>query len=205
MPRVLVVGALAAETAPLIGFLWWPRPVSARCVAGKLGPAEVAVLTCGVGERNARERTLAALQLWDAAVVVSVGTCGALVDRVRPGDVVSAVALLRDTTHVRPLTPLVGCPGAWVSTVDRAVTTPERRTELAQAGAEVCEMEAAGVAEAAADRSFHVLKVVSDLAGGEPDPVLARGRLAEARFQARAMALSHARLLPALEAAFKRL
>lgn len=189
--RTLLVGALAAETLPLIRRLDRPRPLGRRLVLGRLGDTPVAVLSCGVGPARAEARTRDALARWEADRVVSFGTAGALVDDLPVGTAVTASAV--GELAVEPLGAL---SRVRLVTVDHAICTAEERAQLAPA--QVCEMEAAGVLAAAGHRAFHAVKVVSDRAGGEPDPVFARGGMPRllrvARFKLRALRLVEERL-----------
>lgn len=199
--RLLIVGALGAETLPFLRALRKPRPLSRRLVWGHLGGNEVAILTCGVGPDKAARRVSAALPLWSAQAVVSIGTCGALVDDLPVGSVVTATRLLEGEDERPPPLPWPGAPPATVVTVREPVFSPDRREILANIGATVCEMEAAAVQRAAGDLPMFTLKVVSDLAGGAADDPPGRpSPLDIARFKARARRLSAAHLLPWLVA-----
>jgi len=171
----------------------------------------VGVLTCGVGEAKAHARTTAAIARWTPDRVISIGTCGALVDELAVGTVVTGTGLLRPgATTIQALCPLPDLPVAVIATVHRAVFDPARRAALAAQGAHVVEMEASGVAQAAqvAGLPFHGLKVVSDQAGADPED-LVHGEAGVfsaaqvARFMARALKLSETRLAPALDAAIR--
>jgi len=197
--RLLIVGALGAETLPILRTLSRPRPLSRRLVAGQLSGRPVAVLTCGVGPDKAARRVAAALPLWSAQQVVSVGTCGGLVDAMSIGTVVTATRLLHEDTPCPDPLPWPSTLPATIITVARGVFTASRRAALAERGGTVCEMEAAAVQRVIGERPFMTLKVVSDLAGGSSDdPPPRPGRLDIARFQATALRLSTAHLLPAL-------
>lgn len=197
--RLLIVGALGAETLPLLRALSRPRPLSRRLVAGQLSGRAVAVLTCGVGPDKAARRVSDALPLWDAQQVISVGTCGGLIDAMSVGTVVTATRLLYEDTPCPDPQPWPDTTPATIITVARGVFTVSRRTELAERGGTVCEMEAAAVQRVIGGRPFTTLKVVSDLAGGSSDdPPPRPGRLDIARFQATALRLSAEHLLPAL-------
>lgn len=214
MARWLLVGALGAETMPVGRKLTAPRPRSRRFIVGRAraapGSTEVGVLTCGVGPEKAARRTEAVLRDWPADVVISFGTAGALSDELARGDLITADRLYAGVAPIRRLSPLPGLPAVALSTVRKAVWTRERRDILAQAGAQACEMEAAGVWDAvhhstAPDQTvrFAVLKVISDLAGAEADPATpnpngAQNPIAVARFLARAKMLVERHLLPAL-------
>jgi nucleoside phosphorylase len=197
--RLLIVGALGAETLPILRALSRPRPLSPRLVAGQLAGRPVAVLTCGVGPERAARRVSAALPLLDAEAVVSIGTCGGLVDALSVGTVVTADRLLSEDAPCPDPTPWPGIPTATVITVSQGVFTARRRAELAGWGGTVCEMEAAAVQRVIGARSLLTLKVVSDLAGGSSDdPPPRPGPLDLARFKATALRLSAEHLLPAL-------
>ena len=106
--RWLLVGALAAETGPVVRRLAAPRPMGTRLMQGRLAGTEVGVLTVGVGPDKAYRRTVAALKRWRPDRVVSFGTCGALVDDLSIGDVVSASRLLHEAELVASLTAAPG-------------------------------------------------------------------------------------------------
>ncbi len=197
--RLLIVGALGAETLPILRALSRPRPLSRRLVVGQLAGRTVAVLTCGVGPDKAARRVSAALPLWDARQVVSIGTCGGLIDSLSVGAVVTATRLLHEDAPCPDPLPWPGTTPATVITVRSGVFTASRRAELAERGGTVCEMEAAAVQRVIGDLPFTTLKVVSDLAGGSgDDPPPRPGRLDIARFKATALRLSAEHLLPAL-------
>jgi nucleoside phosphorylase len=209
--RWLLVAAMGVESLPFVRRLDRPRPLGPRLVVGRLGGHEVAVLTVGVGPDKAARRTRDALVGWTPDAVMSVGTCGALVAGLSIGDVRAADRLLADTRPVARLTGLGGLPRATVTTVSRACWTLEERDRLAAAGAQLVEMEAAAVWRAAQtgapDVPFHALKVVSDHAGGAPDPAISDpgrpGAAAIARFKARALRLVERSLVPAVCAALQ--
>lgn len=195
--RLLIVGALGAETLPFLRALQKPRPLSRRLVHGRLGRHEVAVLTCGVGPDKAARRVSAALPLWSAQAVVSIGTCGALIDTLPIGSVVTATRLLEGKEERPAPLPWPDVQSATVVTVRAPVFSSERREVFASIGATVCEMEAAAVQRAAGALPMTTLKVVSDLAGGAvDDPPKRPSPLDIARFQAQARRLSAAHLLP---------
>ncbi len=197
----LLVGALGPEVLPLVGQLEGKRPVGHRLVLGRLAGARVGVLRCGVGPEEARARTAAALAAHEAAQVMSLGTCGALRQGLPVGTVVGATQLFEDLRPLRDLEAVPGLAPVACTTVRRPVVTPAARRRLAEVGADVCEMEAAAVAEAAGTRALTVIKVVSDLAGGSPDPALTgSGRVSVARFKLRALRLSQRFLTPAVVA-----
>ena len=207
--RTLLVGAMTVETRPLLARLGRTRRIAAHVRVGTLGGVDVAVLTCGVGPHKAFSRTRAALGLFPAERVVSIGTAGALVDTLPRGTVRAATSLFSGGQRKAELPPLGRLRGASVATVARAVFDPERRALLAAAGAELVEMELAAVfdaaQEAAPGATVHGIKVVSDAAGaGGPVPRRGPARLAAmARFQARAHRLCRDHLAPAVLGALR--
>ena len=115
--RWLLVGALEAETSPIVARLQGATPAApagwdhvatwgsakgeirqpVEFLSGDLDGVPVSVLTVGVGPANAERYTRHALEAMHPEVpvgVVSFGTCGSLVDSLRAGDVVTATALL---------------------------------------------------------------------------------------------------------------
>ncbi len=199
MSRWLLVGAMGPEVLPILWRLERPRPLDRRLVLGRLAGLEVGILRCGVGPAKAERRTRRALEAWEADRVLSLGTCGALHDDLAIGRVVTADRLFEDARPCRELQPLEGHAVRGCTTVTRPVEHPDVRRRLAVAGAGICDMEAAAVARAAGPRAFAVLKVVSDLAGAEPDPaLLSSRRLRIARFRVRALRLSRDHLADAV-------
>ena len=115
--RWLLVGALEAETSPIVARLQGAAPAApagwdhvatwgsangdirqpVEFISGDLDGVPVIVLTVGVGPANAEHYTRRALEAMHPETpvgVVSFGTCGSLVDSLRVGDVVTAIALL---------------------------------------------------------------------------------------------------------------
>ncbi len=193
---LLVVGALRAETLPVAAALRG-RQHHNGLIQGILGNTRVSVLTCGVGQRRAEARTSAVLAQGAFDGVISIGTCGALIDTLAIGAVVEGGA-------EDGLGPLGHGPTVRVCTVSRAVWTVTRRDQLAAQGWQVVEMEAAAVARAARQHGIvaSALKVVSDHAGAGEN--LRPGPVSFARFQVRALRLSQRRLVPALVAVLAR-
>ncbi len=202
----LLVGALVAETQPVLRSMTKTSKLSSNFFLGYLGGSSIGLLTCGIGPVKAESATATALALiidrgFTVERVVSFGTCGSLVDDLSIGDLVCAKQLALGVNSAKSLETLHGFRAVDVVTVDRPVTTNTGREQLASLGFHVCEMEAAGVYIAAAEIPFYVLKVVSDSAGGDPeDKVIAKGPrpVRIARFMIRARLLSEAHLVGAL-------
>lgn len=202
--RTLLVGALDVETRPLLDTLGRTRRIAPRTLLGTLDGQDVAVLTCGIGPAQAYRCTRAALSIFPADRVVSIGTAGALVDGLDRGTVHGATALYSGGVHISDLPALGSLPGAPVSTVSRAVWDVERRKLLADAGAWLVEMELAAVFDATREQvpqaTVHGIKVVSDAAGASRRaPRRGLDRLAAiARFRLRARTLCQDHLGPAV-------
>jgi nucleoside phosphorylase len=157
-----------------------------------------------VGPRAATEATQAALERLRPAGLLSLGTAGALAGDWDRGDVLWVGSVSWAEGRPRQLW-TGGAPGVGLVTVHAAVWDPERRSELAARGAELVDMEAAAVLDLGERRGvgrLGALKVVSDRAGAERDPVVegqSRSRLLRLlRFKARALRLCETRLAPAL-------
>ena len=168
---ILLVGALIAETAPLLPLLSNVQFKTKRLVCGLYEQQPVALLTTGVGPQKAFERTRQALRHISPSAVISFGTCGALDDTLQIGEVVTANKII--TENAPPLHPKIWPSNRVVTviTVDKVVDNLPRRTQLSKV-AHVCEMEAMNVGMAVDSLPFYVLKVVSDQAGRDADDVL---------------------------------
>lgn len=205
MIQWLLVGALPAETLPVLGRLSGAFIHGSRLVSGRLDGLSVAVLTCGAGPEKAARRTAAALAELDAEQVMSFGTCGALSDDLRIGDLLCGSVAHDEQGRTWPLLPLPGLRAAQIATVSSVVGTRVRREALAQRGHEICEMEAAAVARAAGGRPCAACKIVSDRAGADRDAAVQPPRVPSPirilGFQSRALRLVEGRLLTVLRAA----
>ena len=203
MDRWLLVGALWAEVSPVATRLRDRRWLGSRLVVGTLAGVPVAVLRAGVGPDAASARTAQGLARWPADRVLSFGTCGAISDQLALGDVITGQTVATERGPRLALSALQGVPTVTIASVRAVVCTEARRSALAEAGFEICEMECAAVHQAAAGRPVYALKVVSDRAGADADPALPLSGIPSPtrllRSQVRAMALVQRRLLPALE------
>jgi len=199
-PSTLLVAALHAEALPLLRRLQGWHRLGPGLFSGTLAGHQVLVQRCGVGRRRAELATSAVIAAHAVGTVVSLGTCGSLVDDIGVGTLVTAGSILeRDDERLLPL-PAVA-RAVTLATVPRVVADPAHRARWAEKGAEVCEMEAAGVLDACGGHPFHALKVVSDHAGGRPPRVRSLPRRVRiTAFQLRAYRLVDRHLAPALEA-----
>ncbi len=207
--RILLVGALAVETAPLIRKTGATRIIAPRTLIGRWAGRDVAVTTCGVGPAAAFRTTSAALQIFPADRVLSIGTAGALVDGLSRGDVRTADRVLAGGSPLAELEPLPGLLATTIASVAKPVWRADRRSLLAEAGAELVEMELAAVFQAAEGRPVHAIKVVSDAAGrgnDAPRPTTGLKKAAlVARFHARTVGIAARQLAPAVLGALERL
>jgi nucleoside phosphorylase len=197
--------ALVSELAPILGQLHAVQLRSHRLCVGRIGELRVGVLRCGVGPDASFRRTRAALTALHPRSVWSVGSCGAVVDDLPVGTLLTSRLVRGPGGHAHAVDPVPDFRAVPIQTVARPVFTLAHRDEVARTGAVVCEMEAAAVARAVGGRvPVHVWKVVSDKAGGEPDPALIAGQaVAMARFHARVERLVRTRVAPKLMSALQ--
>ena len=200
MPTTLIVGALLAEVVPLFNCLDHPLPLNHRLMRGTINGQEILVLRCGVGVQKAYKYTLQTLQRFSINRVISVGTCGALSNDLRIGDVCTVNQIHNEAGNSIRISALDNFIQKRLITVSTVVSTEAKRKELSQI-ADICEMEAYGVWKAAQGIPFYCLKVVSDQAGKGADPVLDASTPKSqqvARFMLRAGLLCHRHLQPAV-------
>ncbi len=198
-PRILIIAALAAESAPFIQMLHPLSFLSGSFAKGTWKKFSLSVLTCGVGEIAARSSTAKLLQHSSFDYILNVGTCGALQDDLPIGSICKPSRIINNDGAAISLAELD--LELTLITVTTAINTPQKRALLAPQ-AQICDMEAYGIAEEITLQRpkipFSMIKVVSDLAGGEPDSAMTRGPRAEriVQFKKRAFQLSRLRLLP---------
>jgi len=135
---------------------------------------DVRVLRTGMGRRRATAAAARARQV-DARAVAVAGVCAACAPGIRAGDVVVASelrdtdgrtievpggALLVEGLRRRGLTVHVGP----IASVEH-IASPAERERLAEEGVLAVDMESAWLTEAAGDRPFAVLRVVTEPAG----------------------------------------
>ena len=196
---LLLAGALEAETSPLQSLFSNIIVRHENLILGTCYGLEVALLTTGVGSKKAKEHCCSVIEQQSVTHVISIGTCGALQDEFTMGQVVTGRKIFNESNDSVSIDPLHGFPVVSIVTVDKPVVDPSQRAQLGQY-AQVCEMEAFGVFEAAAGISVGALKVVSDQAGKEYDPAMGKDNLKNgfALFRERARMLSTQKLKPAL-------
>jgi adenosylhomocysteine nucleosidase len=119
-PRIAFIGALAGEIAALrdamlveaqgrdAGFGWW---------AGELAGRRVVLAQGGMGKVAAAACCQRLIDGWNLEGVVVCGLAGGLDQRLRPGDIVVAVALLQHDVDASPIFPRFELPGLGLSTL----------------------------------------------------------------------------------------
>src|SRR5450755_633105 len=123
----------------------------------------------GAGAHRAAAAVDAALQSFPAETIVSTGFCGALAPELQIADIVVGSAISSRSRIFPALYPEcarlhhIGV----VCSIDHVAQTAAEKRELRSGGGSVVEMEAAGVADRAAERGvpFYCIRVVTDLAG----------------------------------------
>jgi len=206
MSTTLFVGALLAEVLPLLRQLENPVVLNHRLVEGSLQGSRIFVLRCGVGPKAAYENTMNTLKQWNADRVLSIGTCGALQDHLSIGDICTSDTIHSEAGLITAIEPLPEGSTEPLITVQKPVFTQERR-QLFATRASICEMEAFSVWKASDGRVFHTLKVVSDHAGRDADPVMSHSIVKAHRiaaFMLRAGSLSRQFLVPAILSLYER-
>lgn len=174
---VRTVAAVAAMQAEFAGLLRHARGrrrldwgLDYACAA-EIAGARWLLLADGMGAERARRAAQAALDQAQPQALVSTGWCGALDPALAAGDVVVA-SEVRDHaagerfTPSRPVARRAYASGA-IECCARVAVSVAEKAALREDGAVAVEMEAAGVARAAAERSvpFYCVRAVSDIAG----------------------------------------
>jgi len=136
----------------------------------KLGAHQVLLVANGAGRRRAAAAVDAAVAIgFMPQAIASIGFCGALVPELDAADVVVADGVYEGARTYRAIS--VSGGGRFVTgglvTADRVARTAEEKRVLGATGANVVDMEAAGVAQRAQDMGlpFLAVKSVTDLAG----------------------------------------
>ena len=200
----LLVGALREEVQPVVATLENPRRIDRRTVCGELHGARIAVVRCGVGPDAAYSRTRAAIEKFAPKWVASFGTCGSLSQTLPVGTVVAASRIARPNTPWQDVPTLETCIPVDLITITAPAWNDEAAIPLRAQGADVCEMEAAAVLEAAGERPTYAVKVVSDVVALSKPPRILRGGLPHPAdllaFKRLARQLTQDHLVPTLNA-----
>ena len=155
--EVAIVAAMEREVAPLIRE-WTMILGHSRRVYEK---GHVILIAGGIGQRAAAEATEGILEFRQPKVILSVGLAGALDQSLSVGAVIVPTKVLRQDTG-QAFT-ISGGEGTLLTSAQVAGAA-QKREAGARFGAQVVDMEAAGVAEVAARRGvkFAAVKAVSD-------------------------------------------
>ncbi len=167
---VLAIAAEEREFAGLLAQAKQKRRLAGWPVAcawwAKVGSVSWLLIADGPGCALAGNAAAQALSRAKVNCIVSTGLCGALDERLAPGQLVHAVDVVDGHgTSWQSLAPSAGTKPVRLLSVGRvAVTTGEKRSLALATGAGVVEMEAAGVAAEAARQGwpFYCVRVVSD-------------------------------------------
>jgi adenosylhomocysteine nucleosidase len=214
---ILFVASEAYElkqfAASLVGVrsLKWPIDYAAE---GVWGGQRAVLVANGAGPKLAAEAVEVArraIMLSDLSSsrldsIVSVGVCGGLHPDRKPNDILVATSVLAPELNDSFPCHSVSGQGAFVGVVvsiDRVAGTTEEKARLRELGADIVEMEAAGVAKKANQLGlpFFCIKAVSD-SFDEPMPIdMNQMRSPEGRFGRGKIgnyAITHPQILPAL-------
>jgi adenosylhomocysteine nucleosidase len=194
-PVLALVVALAAERRALeraLGAHRRARHTGIPCSHGRLAGQDLLLLQAGIGATRARGALLAMGRSVPLAGAWSLGFAGGLQPALRTGDLVCPERVLRDAgaggaalaaspaqAHILDGLRVAGhaAQGGPLLTVETPLRTPEaKRRVAAETAAVAVDMEAAGVAEAAAELGIPwlALKVILDPADRPLDGRLAR-------------------------------
>jgi len=169
--RLLLIAAEPREFGGLLGFcrnlqrLEWPVNWAR---SAELGDREVVLVANGAGPGRASLAAETAKLASRVVSVCSMGFCGALDRSLNVGDIFVADCVragARSFSVSQPVTRQAYCSGALAS-ISHVAQTAEEKSRLRTTGAWAVEMEAAGVAEKAAEWElpFYCVKAVTDLA-----------------------------------------
>jgi adenosylhomocysteine nucleosidase len=169
--RLLLIAAEPREFGGLLGFcrnlqrLEWPVHWARLA---QFGEREVALVANGAGPVRAASAADAGRAAGNVALVCSMGFCGALDRSLGIGDVFVADCIragARSFSVSQPVTQQTYRSGLLAS-IDHVAQRAEEKSRLRAAGAWAVEMEAAGVAERAAQWGlpFYCVRAVTDLA-----------------------------------------
>ena len=157
---VAVIAAMPVELAPLIGNI---QPQTVNGVDIFELPAAIVAIG-GIGEKFARRAAEVAIDHAHPKLLLSAGIAGAISPNLKVGN----VARIREVVDVATGTRYATTGGEWVLATSQDVSdTDEKNSLLAKFDADVVDMEAVAVAQAALDHGlqFASIKAISDDAG----------------------------------------
>ena len=159
--KIAIVAALEREVHPLVKS-WTTERVACEGKSLRLHSSEKAVVVCaGMGAAAARRAAGALLERITPSLIISAGFARALVSDLHVGDVIIPAEVLGIATKKSYAT-LFGAGQLWTS--DKVVENSDVPSELRLFEGKGVDMEAAGVAEVAAERRipFIAVKAISD-------------------------------------------
>lgn len=154
---VAIIAAMPVELAPLLGSVQ-PQTVNG---VDLFELTQTVVAVGGIGEKFARRAAEVAIDYAQPRVLVSAGIVGALSPKLKVGD----VARIREVVDVATGQRYATTGGEWVLATSQDVSdAAEKHALLTKFGADVVDMEAAAVAQAAQDHglAFAAVKAISD-------------------------------------------
>jgi nucleoside phosphorylase len=154
---VAIIAAMPVELAPLIGHV---QPQIVNGVDLFDLPRSVVAIG-GIGEKFARRAAEVAVDFAQPRLLLSAGIVGAISPKLKVGDVARIREVIDVATGIRYTT----TGGDWVLATSQDVSdSDEKNGLLTKFGADVVDMEAAAVAQAALDHGlpFASIKAISD-------------------------------------------
>ena len=170
---LLLVAADRLEFSGFEGLVFRPRDGVRGVAAGELNGVPALFAANGSGRRAAAAAARTLADINPPTALVSTGFVGAAAAEYKVGDIFAAERIWSDLGEGRveysgklPGCPKGSCRRGALLTVDRVVQSAEEKRLPAASGAQAVDMEAAAVAEVAAERSlpFYCLRAVSDAA-----------------------------------------
>jgi nucleoside phosphorylase len=172
--EIAIVAALEREVAGIArGRQFEELPVSGSVL--KVYRIDNAVLTCaGTGAARANLAARKLLQQYSPKLLISIGFTGSCTNKIAPGEIVVPAKVIENAT-TRDFATI--CGQNTLVTLDRVAGSRLKQCSAARFDAQVVDMEAAGVASAAAGAveltgrkcDFAAIKAVSDGPGEEMD------------------------------------
>ena len=166
--KLLLIAADPREFAGIPKPRAFPIPGVHWSRTARAGSHDALLIANGAGSRRASEATTLAAQRFQPDAVVSTGFCGALDRSLRIGDIVVATKVLEDSVVTDAASPssMRRFHAGPVTTINHVAGSSTEKAHLSASGAIAVEMEAAGVAQAAASLRlpFFCIRTVTDLA-----------------------------------------
>ncbi|MFB3814554.1 MAG: phosphorylase [Terriglobales bacterium] len=188
--KVVIIAALEREVRVLVRGSEWRRSNAIAVPYGVFESDSAVVVCAGIGAEPARRAAQAALEGFRPPALVSAGLAGALTGEYRVGDVICPATILdAQGAAISATIEIAACNRRGVLVSSPVVAGRANKRSLAERyGADIVDMEAAAVAQVAAQHEvpFVAIKAVSDeLDFPMPDTtafVDAQGRFLTGRF-----------------------